>query len=126
MVKLPFEFLPQSIIELDVRAALDELRIDDAKRIAAEHLRAGYHSQPFLEVVAEILEIKKETGVVGRKQLKSPKYWLEIGNDYQDLRDAGLNYEEACAELATRYGKGFSESTIKNTVAWFENAHKIE
>jgi hypothetical protein len=107
-------------VAIELRAALDEQRIADAKHIAAKHLRDGYHSPEFLEVVAEILEIKKEVGVPGRKQLKYPKYWLEIGNDYLDLRGAGHNYEDACAKLAEKYDCG--ESTIKNTVSFFEDA----
>jgi hypothetical protein len=107
-------------VAFEVRSALDEGRIPDAKRIAAEHLRTGYTSQQFLEVVAEILEIEKEVGVVGRKQQKQRPYWVEIGNAVQDLRDAGATYENACAETAKKFN--CSESTIKNTVRFFKEA----
>jgi uncharacterized coiled-coil protein SlyX len=117
MAKLPF-ICP---VALEVQAALDERRIPDAKRIAAEHLRRGYHSQEFLNIVAKMLQVKVQSGVRGPKR-KKPPHWLEIGNDFQELRDAGDSYEIACVKLAKKYG--CSEGTIRTTRAFFEKAHR--
>jgi hypothetical protein len=47
MAKLVPEFCA---VAFEIRSALEEGRNADAKRIAVEHLRAGYHSQPFLNI----------------------------------------------------------------------------
>jgi len=117
MVKFSFDFCP---VADELRAALDERRMDDAKRIAIKHLRAGYKSQQFWDAVADLLEIKKEIGVVGRKQLKSPVKWFEIGNVFQDLRDAGVTRKKAYEKLANDFGQ--SIHTIRDTVRFFEKA----
>ncbi len=111
---------------MEVRAALSERRIADAKRIATEHLRAGYTSPEFLNVVAEMLEIKKQHGKPGRKPRKSEPYWLEIGSKIQKLRDTGndgkgMTVEEAVEELQTKYG---SRNTIQKAWAYFRKARK--
>ena len=115
MPNLPFDFCP---ITLEVRSAMDERRIPDAKRIAAEHLRSGRHSKPFLNIVAELLELKKQSGKRGRKHITFPHYWYEIGNDFEQLRDDGDDYRK----LAKKYGP--KVRTIEKTVAFFRKAKK--
>jgi hypothetical protein len=117
MVTLPFVCPVAS----EIKAALDEQRIPDAKRIAAEHLRTGYHSRDFLNVVAKILEVKKQHGKIGRKPRKSEPYWLEIGSEIEGLRDEGMTIEEAVEELKTKYG---SRNTIQKAWAYFRKANK--
>lgn len=117
MAKLP----DISFVAAEVRAALDERRIDDAKRIAAKELRAGYHHQEFLNIVAEMLEVKKQPGKRGPKYKKRPSNWLEIGIDFEKLRDAGVSYEKACEELERKWG---TKNTIQKAVAFFRKAKK--
>lgn len=54
MVKLPW-----CSVTFKIRCALAEGRMSDAEHIAIEYLEAGYHSQPFLNLVAEILKTKR-------------------------------------------------------------------
>jgi hypothetical protein len=117
MAKLP----DISRVASEVRAALDERRIPDAKRIAAKALRAGHHHQEFLNIVAEMLEVKKQSGKLGRKRQTSPRYWLEIGIDFEKLRDVGVSYEKACEELERKWG---TKNTIQKAVAFFRKAKK--
>jgi hypothetical protein len=84
-------------------------------------VRAGYHSQPFLDIIAELLEIKKQSGKRGPKHKKRPPYWLEIGIDFKKLRDAGVSYEKACEELRKKWG---AKNTIQKAVAFFQKAQK--
>jgi hypothetical protein len=119
MAKLLFDFCT---VAVDIRSAIDERRIGDAKQLAAEHLRSGYHSQPFLNIVAELLKVKKQMGVRGPKHKSAPSFWYEIGNDFQELRDAGESYSDACEKLAKKYGSGVR--TIEKAVAFFRKASK--
>jgi hypothetical protein len=129
MVKLPFEFCP---VAMEVRAALDERRLRDAKRIAAKHLRVGCKSQQFLDVVAEMLETKKEKGKRGRKKQATynPPYWYEIGTAFDDLvlpKDdkPGLSYVKAIEELAEGPGRlGPKKNAIQKAVAFYRKAKK--
>jgi hypothetical protein len=116
MVKLPFV----CSVTMEVRAALRERRIADAKRIATEHLRAGYASPEFLNVVAEMLANKPEWGKRGPKH-KIPPHWLEIGNEIEKLRykDKGMTVEDAIGELKTKYGH---RNTIQKAWAFYRNA----
>jgi hypothetical protein len=109
------------IVAFKIRCALDEGRRLDAVRLAHEHLRAGYRSTQFLEIVLELMQAKKQPGEkTGPKPGRPPKHWFDIGRDYFDLYDAGYSYEQACTALAMKYG--FGESTIKATVAFFRKA----
>ena len=116
MAKLP----DVSFVASELRTALDEGRKPDAKHIAVKHLRAGYHSQAFLNIVADMLEIKKQPGKLGRKPQKSPPYWLEIGSEIEKLHYK-MTIEEAVQQLKTKYG---SRNTIQEAWAYFRKARK--
>jgi hypothetical protein len=118
MVKLPDEFC---LVASDVQNALDERRIDDAKRIAVEHLRAGYHSQAFLNIVAGMLNVKKEMGKPGRKG-RPPQHWADIGFEFQERQAAGEKLTNVYAELAKKWG--YHENTIRAAVKYFQEAER--
>ena len=110
-------------VAIEVRNALDEGRIEDAKRIAIKNLRAGFHSQPFADVIAEMLGAKPRKGENGRSRRKYPPGWLDIGHDFQRLQKSGLTYEEAREQLAKKYGK--SERTIETVRAFFKKSDDV-
>jgi hypothetical protein len=121
MVTLPFV----CSATMEVRAALSERRIADAKRIATKHLRAGYASPEFLNVVAEMLAIKPKRGKRGPKH-KKPPYWLDIGSEIEELRyngnnGKGMTVEEAIEKLKTKYGH---RNTIQKAWAFYRNSKK--
>jgi hypothetical protein len=101
MVKLPDTFCPAAI---EVLAALEEHRITDAKRIAREYLRQGERAQPFLNVVADLLETKPQGGKRGRRRQTIPQFWFEIGSKAIALMDQGYSEYAACQQLVEDYG----------------------
>jgi hypothetical protein len=116
MTKLPFV----CTVTVEIQAALAERRIPDAKRIAAEHLRAGYHSPDFLNVVADMLVAKPIRGKRGPKH-KIPPYWIELGSEIEKLHDKGITIEDAVRKLKTKYG---TRNTIQKAWAYFRKARK--
>jgi hypothetical protein len=120
MAKLPFEFCE---VAFEVREALDEGRMVDAKRIVIERLQAGYHSQPFADVIAEMLGAERRAGTKGRKARKYPPQWLEIGYDFRQLRDSGITHEEARRQLAKKWER--SSRSIETTRAFFEKSDEV-
>jgi hypothetical protein len=75
-------------VAIDIRCALDEGRIPDAKRIAIEHLEAGYHSPEFSKIVAEIYKKKRSA------QKKYKEHWTEIGEAFWELAGDDLDKEK--------------------------------
>jgi hypothetical protein len=125
--------LPDWMLDADgilaVRSASEEHRIPDARRIAAEYLGLGHHSQEFLDLVAEVLEIKKEKGKTGRKKQKAPIGWYDIGKAFENLRDSkksgggGFSYLDAIEELANSpEGLGYKRGALVKRVGYFLKA----
>jgi hypothetical protein len=116
MAKL--DFCP---LAFELRCALEERRLADAKRIAVKHLRG--RGEEFLNIVAEMLGAKSRPGKSGAKKKLYPPHWLDIGSDYLQLRDAGAKYRPACQALARKYG--YSLTQIRNAVGRFQQAQRI-
>jgi hypothetical protein len=124
MAKLDPPFCP---VALEIRSAIDERRIADAQRIAVKHLREGYNSQPFCDAVAELLVFlepkpKKQSGKRGAPKKAAPRFWYEIGTDYERLRERH-SYEKALDELADKYN--CSTKTISNALRFFRRADAL-
>jgi hypothetical protein len=118
MAKLVPEFCA---VAFEIRSALEEGRNADAKRIAVEHLRAGYHSQPYLNIVAEMWANKPKRGKNdGRPKNPFKQHWVNIGIYFQELRDRDVKYDDACKKLVKKWG--YSYGTITAAVAFFRNA----
>jgi hypothetical protein len=123
MAKLPDEFC---VVTFEIRSALEEGRKADAKRIAVEQLRAGYHSPEFLNIVAEMWADKKRGKNDGRPKNSFKQHWVHIGTDFLDLYgdgakdDDGDKYDNVCKKLVKKWG--YSYGTITAAVAFFRKA----
>jgi hypothetical protein len=77
-----------------------QARKEDAVRFAQEQLRAGSSSPElspeFRTLVAELMEGRKLKRILYR-------HWIEIGEDYDDLRTEGDAREAVLASLAERW-----------------------
>jgi hypothetical protein len=104
-----FFFEPVSI---ELEAMLRQGRREDAVRFAKDNLRRGYSSPQFLSLVADLLEGK----TYRRRELR---HWIEIGTDFDELREQGNTREAALLELVRRYGYG--ETTIRNAVRLYHS-----
>ena len=102
-------------VAFDIRHALRNGQLEEAKAIAIKHLRAGYHSKEFLNAIAELLEHKKQKG---RPKI-SLENRLEIGLEFVQLESAGRRYGARKA-LAKKYHCSVSE--ISTIVDWFKKA----
>ncbi|WJR68148.1 hypothetical protein QTA58_05150 [Neorhizobium sp. CSC1952] len=112
MAKLPPSFSLQAI---EIRAALNEGRTEDAKRMVVELLRAGKADRVVQGIAADLLKPPKR----GRGRRKAlPQFWYDIGSAFHQMRDEGRRYEDSIAELAERFG--FSESHVRNCIAVFD------
>jgi hypothetical protein len=106
-------------VAFEIRSALDERRTADAERIATKHLRAGYHSPEFLNIVAEMIEDKNVPREPGRPGKKCPQRWWEIGQAFEDL--GGYNKPtQAIKELVRQ--KWGSRGTVRKAVDYFKEA----
>jgi hypothetical protein len=119
MPEIPFELCE---VEIDVRNALDEGRMDDAKRIAIDHLQSGFYPRPFADVVAEMLGAKRRSGARGRKPNRYPPKWFEIGRDFRQMQKSGIGYDEAVERLARKYQR--SERSVQTALAFFNQSDR--
>jgi hypothetical protein len=110
------DFNPQF---LDVQGLFHSNRRDEAIRLAQKHLRDGYSSPPFLKLVADLLDPPPAGRGRGRPK-QWPRRWLEIGQEFCDLRECGIKYDDALAQLADR--EHASEETIRRTIKFYNKA----
>lgn len=114
MAKLPFLV---SIQAIPIEAALSEGRTEDAKTMVVERLLAGNADQSVQRIAAEL--IKPKTSGRGRRKART-RYWLDIGEMYNELRDQQLKREEALAQVADRFG--VSETHVRTAVKEYDAA----
>jgi hypothetical protein len=108
------------LVAFKIRSALDERRMGDAERIAVDRLRAGYQSQEFWDIVAEMLEDKNVPRERGRPEKKMPPHWWKIGNAFLDLDGDKKPTQAIKALVKLNYG---SRNTIRKAVKYFQNAN---
>jgi hypothetical protein len=113
MAKLPPSFSLQAV---PIKAAISEGRIEDAKRLVVDLLRAGKADKVVQGIAADLIRPGKR--LPGRPKTL-PQFWIEIGEDFHRMREAGVRYETVLAELGAKYG--FSESHIRNCIATYDN-----
>lgn len=113
MPKLPPTFSVQAI---PIRSALLEGRNEDAKRLTIELLRAGKADKVVQSIAAEMIKPPKRPP--GRPRTL-PAFWIEIGEDFYRMREAGVRYDTVLAELVAKYG--FSETHIRNALATYDD-----
>lgn len=114
MPRLPPGFSLQAI---PIRAALSEGRTADAETLVAEILRAGSADRVVQQIAAEMIKPPKRAR--GRRKAL-PQHWLEIGEQFEWLRADGVKYEDALAQLATKFG--YSETHVRTAVATYAEA----
>lgn len=101
----------------ELRAMVYDGRGDEARAKAVELLRSGHSHKVFLAFVAELLDPPaKGRGAPARP----PKQWLDIGEDYELLRDEGSSHQNVLMDLAEKYE--VAERTIERAVAIFRDA----
>ena len=106
-------------VNLEVRNALREGRKEDAKVLVLDFLDKVAHPD-FVRVVAEMLETKtRQPGALGRKPRLFPANWLEIGDEYSELKNAGIKYAEALSRLTDKYGR--SARTVEKTLKFYNS-----
>lgn len=114
MPKLPDTFSLQAI---SIRSALQEGRIEDARTLVVDLLRAGQADRAVQALAADML---KPTPRKRGRPKALPQHWYEIGMMFDRLRDDGESYEIALAEVANHFG--YSETHARNCVEVYENA----
>ncbi|MCA1365943.1 hypothetical protein I6F15_00770 [Bradyrhizobium sp. BRP14] len=101
----------------ELRAMAYDGRSEEARRKAIELLRAGYSHKLFLAFVADLLD----PPVKGRgAPSRPPREWLDIGDDYENLRDDGRSHQDALMDLAEKYS--VAERTVERAVAIYREA----
>ncbi|WP_146206491.1 hypothetical protein [Ochrobactrum sp. POC9] len=114
MAKLPFVV---SIQAIPIEAALAEGRTEDAKTMVVERLLSGDADPTVQKIAAELIKPKK--GGRGRRKAHT-RYWLDIGEMYNDLRDQQMKREEALAQVADHFG--VSETHVRTAVKEYDAA----
>ncbi|MBB3562348.1 hypothetical protein FHX06_003679 [Rhizobium sp. BK512] len=113
MAKLPPSFSLQAI---DIRSALSQGRTEDARRMVIELLLAGKADRVVQGIAADLLKPAKRSA--GRPKAL-PAFWIEIGEDFHQMREAGVRYDTVLSELGAKYG--FSESHIRNAISTYDD-----
>jgi hypothetical protein len=72
-------------VEFRVRRLLENGHRDEAEELIIAKFRAGYSSSPLLQLVADLLVLKKGEGKTWPR-IGLPYQWLEIGTRDQELR----------------------------------------
>ena len=113
MAKIP----PYCDYANEIRALLDQGRRPEANALGAKYLRAGVTSPLFAEIVAEL----QQPPLKGQgRPSASPYKWLEIGQEFETMRDGGLTYEAARLAVAEKYCR--SESHVEKAVRIYRAA----
>jgi hypothetical protein len=114
---------PFCVRAFEVRSALEEGRLADAKRIAAAHLRSGEElSQEFRGIVAGMIDAKPAKRAVGLKRKVYPPHWVGIGNDFEELRAEKVSINQAEKRLAKKYG--YSVTSIRTALRCYAKGLK--
>jgi hypothetical protein len=116
MARLPKPFCRHAV---EIQAMLDEGREGEARARLTQLLREG-KAGPEVQLIVEGLLNPIPNRKLGPKRKKRPFKWVEIGRDYEELRDAGMTADGAYEQLAKRYPR--SESVIEKTVRYFREA----
>lgn len=108
MAKIPESFSLQAV---PITAALSEGRTEDARTLIVDLLRSGTADRVVQGLAANMLKPAKR----GRGRQKAlPHHWIAIAEEFHDLRDKGVKYEEAIAFVEKKFG--YSETHIRNSV----------
>lgn len=113
MAKLPEKF-DRHVVQ--IRGMLTDGRKEDAITRVIELLREG--ASPSIQLVAAEL-LRPEKGKAGRNK-ENPKYWYEIGCEFEAMLSDGHKPGEIRAYLVERYG--YSASHIQNAWRLYETA----
>ena len=114
MAKLPEAF---SLQAGPIQSAISEGRTEDAKTMIVKILLEGRADKVVQKLAASM--IKPPKAKRGRKSAL-PRYWHDIGMDFQSRRGRGELYESVLCTLAERYG--CSETHIRKAVAEYDAA----
>lgn len=84
-------------------------------------LRAGKADKVVQSIAAEMIKPPKRPP--GRPKTL-PAFWIEIGEDFYRMREAGVRYDTVLSELVAKYG--FSETHIRNALAVYDDVDEDE
>lgn len=113
MSKLPEAFCTTTS---EIRSMLFEGRTEEARIRTIDLLHEGFASQPFLDLVAEMLNPAPR----GRgKPSHAPRNWVEIGREYVERTGAGEKDLAVTQDLALRWG--CSETTVRKAGEMYES-----
>lgn len=114
MVSIPSRF---SLPAISIRGALQEGRVNDAKTMVIDLLRAGRADAVVQGIAADLLRPGKRSR--GRPRTL-PKFWMQIGEEFERMRDTGNRYEETVIHLSEKFG--YSETHVRNAVRTYRDA----
>jgi hypothetical protein len=117
MAKLPDGFSLQAI---PIQSALAEGRKEDAKTEIVRLLLTGKADKIVQLLAAEMIRPPKKKR--GRPQALK-RHWLEIGEQFQELRDNGVKYEEALHLVSKKFG--YSKTHIRDAVTLYDEAKAL-
>lgn len=95
-------------------------RYDEALKLLLSQLSSGAASSFVQAIAAEMLTPRQPGAPRGPKK-KQPYKWLEIGQEYDDLRHDGVKDTEARLILTERHPKG--KRTIDSIIAYYNKAN---
>lgn len=115
MAKLP---------KIDVEAIWIRDLLNKGQRYAAKvraevAMASGKAGEETKKLAAELANTRR-----GRQPYGAKHRWIEIGQDNDEMREAGLSYEERIAELSKKYLLG-DISKVKTALAKYEAAMEI-
>ncbi|ESZ76504.1 MULTISPECIES: hypothetical protein [unclassified Mesorhizobium] len=114
MAPLPKGFSLQAI---PIESALSEGRIEDAKTLLIDLLRSGKAGAVVQRLAADMLKPSKRPR--GRTRAL-PRHWIDIGEQFNGLRNDGVRYEEAMRRMTEKFG--YSETHVRGAVATYDRA----
>ena len=118
MTKIP----PYSLYATEIRGLLREGRRQDAMAYAARQLRAGVDAPLFLQAIAELLDPVPARGR-GRPGKESPRDWLQVGSEFEEMKASGITHQDALAACAAKYAQ--SERSVERAVAYYRKAKAV-
>ncbi|MBX5017531.1 MULTISPECIES: hypothetical protein [Rhizobium] len=117
MAKLPEGFSVQAI---PIRSALAEGRTEDAKTEVVRLLLTGKADKIVQRLAAEMIRPPKRGR--GRRSALT-RHWHEIGEEYHQLREAGVKYEDALRIASEKFG--YSETHVRNAIADYDQGRSV-
>lgn len=102
-----------------IRAMHEQGRYDESLELLVALLTTGCASAEVQAIAAARLQPPTSNGKRGPKK-KTPFNWLEIGSEYEELREDGVSDVEARLILEERHPRG--RRTIDKVVAFYNDA----